>query len=91
MPVRVYSIENDGDVREELGDDIEDACATSKISFVVLCSEVEEKEVPQIRQSMNSMPASGSCTRSSPMAIADWPIMIVPIWCKMAIGDNLIR
>ena len=79
----IDAIEDDCNVRKEFRDNVERALR-SVVSNWTSKRRIEAKEVcqdlPHTVQRMNSIVASLSRTKFKLMAIADCPIMIVPMW-----------
>ena len=77
MSVRENAVEDDRNVRAEFGYDIE--CTWNGSEWLYSIAEYRAYDLPQTVQRTNSISASGSLASLRLMAIADWPITIVPM------------
>lgn len=103
MRLGVDSVQYDGDMWQEFGDDIKCTCLKLRVSACAVDSTVGGvfengfggglgfAHSPHTRQRENSISASGSLMRFRLIAIADCPIMIVPTWCPTLTGEILGR
>lgn len=91
MRGRIDAVEDDGDMREEFRDNVESTFKTRRVRQLERRHRGGGQDLPHTVQRINSIVASFSLTRFKLMAIADCPIMIVPIWWPTLTGEILGR
>lgn len=85
----VPAVQNDGDVRPKLCDDIEGSCESRLEADTEDLREMGNS--PHRRHSRNSNKASSWCSGSMLMATAVAAMMTEPIWWATATGESSAR